>query len=197
MRCEVCRMHSKLCICNEIQQIQIATKTRLYLAMHIAEKNKPSNSARLLKLTLPNSEIRYQGLVKEPLDISGILSEQRDTYLLYPEADLQPVDLLHNKKPINLLVPDGTWQQAKKIAALLTAKLKVPRLSVPGLEASNYKLRVADRQGRLSTLEAVARVLEVLEGVEVRRKLEHIFQVMIERVLISRNGRKASNTTLD
>ena len=188
-RCEICRMHTPLCICQEVKQI--STKTRLIIAMHIAEKNKPSSSARLLKLALPNSEIRYEGLINEPLDTDNILSAERDTYLLYPEADLKPADLLKNPKPINLLVPDGTWQQAKKIAAALTLQLKVPRLSIPGMESSNYKLRVADRQGRLSTLEAVARVLEVLEGPEVRQQLERLFQTMVERVMISRNGRKA------
>ena len=158
--------------------------------MHCAERNKPSNTARLVCRSLPNSEIRYQGEIGRPLDLSGLDDPNRELLILYPEASAAPLtkeSVERLKKPVTLLVPDGTWKQAKKIAAYATHIPGAHRVCVPSAEPSRYRLRTPDRANQLCTLEAIARALEVLDGKDVRDKLEALLEEMVERVLKSRS----------
>lgn len=182
-------MLQDLCICSLLPQISI--KTRLVIAMHIAEKNKPTNSARLLQRILQGTETRFQGLQERRLDLTDLQTSQRAVFLLFPEGAYSPEYVRDLGKPVTLLVPDGTWQQAKRIVHHVTEHYGFPRVSVPlgGAEGA-YHLRCADREGRLSTLEAAARVLGVLEGPEVQAALEEAFRLMVSRVLESRQRSK-------
>ena len=46
-----------------------------------------------------------------------------------------------------------------------------------------YRLRAEFHEGRLATLEAIARALEILEGPSVRAALEDLFRIMVARTL--------------
>lgn len=174
----------RLCICALIPTIK--AKTRLVIAMHVAERNKPSNSARILELAIPGTEVRLQGLERQEIDLAGIIEPQRQSFLLFPDGPTTPEDLSKIKTPITLVIPDGTWKQAKKIAHVVTERLRLPQVGLgPGV-SSTYQLRTADRVGRISTLEAVASVLEVLEGPDVANQLRGVFSEMVKRVLSTR-----------
>jgi DTW domain-containing protein YfiP len=179
-------MLKRLCLCALIPQIE--TKTQLIVAMHVAERNKPSSSARLLELALPNCKVRLQGREDAPLNLDGLITEDRDTYLLFPDGPVTPLDLRKIGRPIRLIVPDGTWKQAKKITHTITEQLAIPRVGLGNMLTSNYKLRKADRPGRISTLEAVASVLGTIEGQEVADSLLKLFDEMVERMLSTRRG---------
>lgn len=161
--------------------------------MHCSERNKPSNTARLVNLALPNSEIRYQGEIHKPLSLDGLGDPERETLILFPEASaalLDPSEAAQIRKPVTLVVPDGTWKQAKKIAAYASSIPGSRRICVPFIEPSRYRLRTADRANRLCTLEAIARALGVLDSIEVRSELEQLLDEMVRRVLISRAHRR-------
>ncbi len=187
-RCPDCRMATAQCLCGLISPI--ATKTRVVVLMHCAERNKPSNTARLVCRSLPNSEIRYQGEIGKPLNLEGLDDPTREILILYPEASaaaLTTETARQLTKPVTLLVPDGTWKQAKKIAALATHIPGARRVCVPSAEPSRYRLRTPKRETQLCTLEAIARALEVLENRGVRLKLEALLDEMVTRVLKSRS----------
>ncbi|MBX7144274.1 MAG: DTW domain-containing protein [Oligoflexia bacterium] len=190
-RCPKCRMLHDLCICQALPRIEI--NTRLVVAMHIAEKNKPTNSARLLQSMVNATETRYQGLQDQPLNLDDLAKSDRAVFVLFPEGSYSPSDLLGLGKPVTLIVPDGTWQQAKRIVHHITEHYRFPRVSVPLGAGGAYKLRSADRADRLSTLEATARLLGVLEGAEVQAQLEQAFQLMVSRVLESRQRSKRNS----
>jgi DTW domain-containing protein YfiP len=161
--------------------------------MHCAERNKPSNTARLAELALPNVEVRLQGEMHKPLDLSGLEDPERELLILYPEASaplLSPEFASSLEKPVTLLVPDGTWKQAKKIAALATERVHARRVCVPFDAPSRYVLRSADRSNRLCTLEAIARALGALESPAVQESLESLLDEMVRRSLISRANRR-------
>jgi DTW domain-containing protein YfiP len=190
-RCPECRMAKKHCLCSLIPTIE--TRTRVVVLMHCSERNKPSNTSRLVCRALPNSEVRYQGLIGKPLDLENLSSPDRETLVLFPETSAALLDMEEARKitkPVTLLVPDGTWQQAKKIAAYASSVPGARRIRVPFGEPSRYRLRVASKSDRLCTLEAIARALEVLDAREVRTSLEKLLDEMVERVLISRAHRR-------
>ena len=116
-----------------------------------------------------------------------------ETLLLFPHAEARPLeDWRGAARPITLVVPDGTWRQAKKARRRVAGLSDLPCVSLPAAGPSAYRLRHAARPNRLATIEAIARALQILEGPadgdEIQRRLDHIFRVMVDRTLWT-NGR--------
>ena len=188
-------MRQDLCLCAHLPRLE--TNTQVVLLMHVGERDKPSNTGRLAHLCLPSSEIRYRGERDgTPLSLDGLLNDTQETWMLHlspGSEELNPALVARTKKPVRLLVPDGTWSQASRLGSLLARQLpgaKHVRLSA-GLKPSEYKLRNEHHPDGMATFEAIARALGVLEGAEVQEKMETIFRIMNDRVLYSRGKLRA------
>ena len=158
--------------------------------MHYRESFMTSNTANLLELMHEDCHIHLRGKMGETLDYESILDEENTTpLLLFPDEDaveLSAAYIQSLKKPINLIVPDGTWSQCKKVKKREISLKNVQTIKIPIGKPSQYKLRTAPKEGQLSTFEAMARVLGIIEGPNLQEKLESVFKVMIDRVLMSR-----------
>jgi len=185
-RCPDCLVHRSLCVCALIPTLP--TRTRVVLVMHQLELNKPTNTGRLAIRCLPNSEILVRGreaLHRAPAAFPGT------PLLLYPHAQALPLERWRDSpEPITLIVPDGTWRQAARARRRVPGADQIPCVVLPA-PTSGYRLRQATRPGRLSTMEAIARALGVLEGPSVEEALLHLHQVMVDRTLWT-NGRLAT-----
>jgi len=180
-------MLQTLCLCPVTPTLE--TRTRVVVVMHVAERNKTSNTARLITNALPNSETRYQGEIGKPLDLGGLVTPDRESWMLFPETGNKVVSLDEIgalTRPVTLIVPDGTWSQAKHIAAHITERIGVRRVTIPDLGPSKYRLRIGQKPHQLCTLEAVARLLGMLESPTVQGELEKLLGIMVERVLFTR-----------
>ena len=65
-----------------------------------------------------NSEMRVRGQTRDTLDLRDLLTPQYRTLLFYPLDDAVELDkelVAQDQKPIQLIVPDGTWRQASKV----------------------------------------------------------------------------------
>jgi DTW domain-containing protein len=182
-RCGDCFLQRSLCVCALIPRVP--TRTRVVLVMHQLELNKPTNTGRLAVRCLPNSEILVRGREAEhrtPPPFPGT------ALLLFPHREAQPLEPWREATgPLTLIVPDGTWRQANRARLRVPGLDRIPCVSLPG-PTTGYRLRQAARPGRLSTLEAIARALGILEGPAVEEPLLHIHQVMVDRTLWT-NGR--------
>ena len=178
------------CFCDEIKVHD--TKTRISIIMHHREKHLTSNTAKLATLTLSNAEIHQRGLPDRPFSIHDLNLEAGVLPLyLFPDEDaleLSQEFLNAHPGPYQLIVPDGTWSQAKKVrrrepglADLLCVKLSE---EVKG----EYKLRKGVREDGVCTFEAVIHALEILENKEVALDLLRQFRLLNERVAKSRSG---------
>lgn len=159
--------------------------------MHHREKHLTSNTARLAANTIPGCEIRMRGLKDKPFDPTGILEDHRQALLLYPSPSAQelgPEYLSQFTKPITLVVPDGSWRQAAKVARREPFLKDVPHVTLAFDGPSIYTLRREPKPHTLATFEAIARALGAIEGKEVRRELEAVFQHMVEQTMYSRKG---------
>jgi DTW domain-containing protein YfiP len=70
---------------------------------------------------------------------------------------------------LQLLVIDATWRKSRKMLALNPLLAALPRLALPPQALNRYAaLRKAQRPGQLSTLEATALALGLLETMPER-----------------------------
>lgn len=193
-RCFVCSMRVELCICPELElcQRELRAQTKVVILMHHREQNLTTNTARLATLALPDCQIRVRGLPGEALDTSGILESDRQCLFLFPSDDAEVLDENYRarlKKPVTLIVPDGSWRQASKVGRRESFLQGIPRIKVAPGAPSEYRLRREPKAEGLATFEAIARILGVLEGRATQERLEAIFRIMVERTLASRAGR--------
>jgi DTW domain-containing protein len=190
-RCRRCRLQEVLCLCALIPRIE--TRTRLVLVIHRLEERKPTNSGQLAALCLPNSEVCVRGIAGAPAP-QFTHDPATQPLLLYPDASATPLaSFAGSARPITLIVPDGTWRQASKVRQRMPGLADVPCVSLPKDAPTSYRLRAEFHEGRLATLEAVARALEILEGTHVRAALEELFRIMVARTLWMRGVVRAED----
>ena len=184
--CPRCRMARDLCVCDVIQPLVL--RTRVVVVMPRVETFRHSNTGRLVNAALPNSEILVRGGPGGPLSLAGRFPPETRPLLLFPgpsSTDLTPELVQADERPITLVVPDGTWNHARKMPARVPGLAAVPQVRLALAEPSSYRLRRAPHADRLATFEAIARALELIEGPGVREPLERLFAVACDRILWS------------
>jgi DTW domain-containing protein len=198
LRCGRCRMIGALCVCSLLPSPRLATRTRLVLLIHRFEDRKPTNTGRLAAECLSNSEVIVRGHAWEP-PRPFACDAGSTPLLLFPHPDATLLDerspWLESKRPLTLVVPDGNWRQASKVRNRVGGLRGVPCVSLPAGEPSVYRLRAEAHEAGLSTLEAIARAMGLLEGAAVRQALERVFRAMVERTLWSRGTVATSDVT--
>jgi DTW domain-containing protein YfiP len=111
--------------------------------------------------------------------------------LLFPEPEAQCVDDLWLERELRqdpgrkftLIVPDGTWNQARRVGRREPELAGVRRVTLAPGPLSEYRLRREHRDSYVCTFEAIARLLGVLEGQAVRNELEGLFRKFVGRQL--------------
>jgi DTW domain-containing protein len=191
-RCPGCRLLVTACLCDLIPCV--ATRTRVLVVLHHAETQKPSNTGRLALQCLPNSGVVIRGAPDQPM-VAPAWAEHGDPVVLFPHPDARPLsDFCEGPRPVTLIVPDGTWRQAQRVRRRVAGLGDVPCAFIARGAPSAYRLRRTPDERRLSTMEAIAESLSLLEGAQgpaVRELLLGIFQVMVDRSLRGRALQKA------
>ncbi len=188
-RCGLCGLPSEACICDQYRALP-ATALRITLIVAADESTRPSNTARLLALWFDGAELRVRGLRGIPLEQSGfsepgtaVLFPGPDaTALTWPSfAELTATGSDVSAAPRcdvsaaprcdvsegapsavrHLLVPDGTWRQARRILRHELLPLGLPCVTLPEGLPSLYGLR-RHAEGNLCTIEASCAALACL-----------------------------------
>ncbi|HVK71047.1 MAG TPA: tRNA-uridine aminocarboxypropyltransferase [Polyangium sp.] len=183
LRCEACWLPPSLCICKELAPM--AVRTLLVLLVHHVERFKCSNTGRLVARMIPETIVRVHGdPSREP---AAPLPEGR-VLLLYPdpEARVLSADLVEGRRAV-LMVPDGTWGQARRSARRDVDAREALVVKLPEGPSTRFgALRRSEREGTVSTMEAVARALGILEGPEVEARMMQVFEAFLERTVYVR-----------
>ncbi len=185
--CPVCYLTRTLCICDSIPRLDLNTK--ICLIIHVNELKRSSNTGRLALRALVNSEMRVRGETRETLDLSDLLTGRYRTFLFYPTVDAVELDhklVAHDRTPIQLLVPDGTWRQARKVHSRHHELKDVPRVKISAPDISKFHLRAQHRPEGMATLQAIAHALGVIEGDLVKAQLMKLYDLRVERALVAR-----------
>lgn len=179
MKCPRCLQQQRLCLCAEIPTV--ATRTRVVIVRHHTEEQRSSNTGRLAHLALPNSVIVDHAGGDPPGRAETVLPPLDGAWLLFPageERTTAPVP-----PPRQLVVLDATWAQARKMYRKLAALRGLPTLRLPETPMPAARLRESPGPGQVSTIEAIARALRLLEGDAVAEPLETLFGVAVQRAL--------------
>ncbi len=186
-------MHLGLCVCDAAPHLDV--RTRLLLVMHHRETQKNTATGHLALMSLANSELRLHGDRNTPLDLSDVDGTTRRVLLLFPSDDAMPLTrefALCDPRPMTLVVPDGNWRQASKIGRRVPGLEHAARVKLPPGPLSRYRLRSESRAEGLATCEAIARAFGILETPRVQAQLESLFDLMVERTLMTRGVQQAS-----
>jgi len=138
---------------------------------------------------LVNSEMRIRGEGREALDLEDLLTSQYRTFLFYPSNNAIELDealVMQETTPIQLLIPDGTWRQARKIHSRQRELKDLPRVKISTPNNSTFQLRAQSKPERMATLQAIAHGLGIIEGDPVRAQLMKLYYAKIERTLKGR-----------
>jgi len=198
--CDRCGKPPGVCICDRVEPV--ATRLKVVILQHPQEDDAILGTARLVQLTLANTEIRV-GLSWASLEHAlGIKSLDRTRWAVLaatkppapiPDAERNSAVLVMDPKGRSrdlkrhglegVIVLDGTWSQAKTLWWRNPWLLKLPRIVLTPKEPSLYgKLRKPPRREWVSTLEAVADVLPALgEPTAVRVSLRRLMRTLLQR----------------
>lgn len=209
--CLKCFLHRALCICAEIPQLTL--KTKLCLVVHAKELKRTTNTGRLAVHALTNSEMFVRGLQDSPLDLTSVVADSRfQTVLFYPAAEAEDLqDFIARRasenslalpvrgqsvedRPLQLIVPDGNWRQASKVAIRHTELLHVPRVMIRATNTATQHLRAESTLEGMATLQAIAEAMGVIEGAEIRSALMALYQAKLTATLVGRGHRPALAT---
>lgn len=192
-RCPVCDASLTLCMCDELPRLEL--KTKISLVIHHRELARSSNTGLLALRALVNSEVRVRGDARETLDLKDLLTPEYRTLLLFPSADAVELDrrlVDKERRPIQLIVPDGTWRQARKIHSRQRELEDIPRVKISTPNHSTFQLRAQSRPEGMATLQAIASALGIIEGDLVAAELMKLYHARLDRTLSARGLLKPS-----
>lgn len=132
---------------------------------HPRESRVAVGTGRIAALCLPSAELLVGvDFGSDPRFLKAIADPARPAALLFPGPGSRELTREDSAAPTTLVVVDGTWDQARQIVRRTAALSALPRLRLAPAAPSEYRIRRAPRREYLSTIEALAQALGVLEG---------------------------------
>lgn len=155
------------------------------IVMHHVETRRASNTGRLAARILA-ADVRIRGTQgpapREPMPEGRRL-------LLFPAATARQLSAEDGRRgPVVLVVPDGNWKQASRVLHRDEAAAGAEIVTLPAGAPSRYRLRRRPNEGALSTFEAIARALSILETPEIEVAMMRALDLFVERTLVLRGG---------
>ncbi|CAJ1378813.1 unnamed protein product [Effrenium voratum] len=205
-KCEKCMMQLKYCVCPSLETLRsdsvgagTSAPLRFVVWMHHKERRRASNTGKLLKLLLPDvTDILIHGVAEDDRRLEEIIQNSGGhAFVVYPSDDAVPVSAALAKTgsdvaPVAVLI-DGTWNQAQRMHKHFEHLLHVV---VQPAGQSQFHWRRQSQEGRISTVEAAALLLEELPDTglkppEAPRALRQALAVLMEAL-----GRQCHHDTL-
>jgi DTW domain-containing protein len=173
--------------------MKLKSQTNVSLIVHVSEIILPSNTAQFVKLILPESAEHFvRGRVENKFSAEPVLERTGTPLFLYPHEDSEELsaDLLARYPgPHHLIVPDGNWHQARRVRKRETAFQAVPSVRLPSGITGEYQLRKAQHPEWVSTYEATAHALGIIESLEVRDRMMEFFRLWVRTTLYNRTSK--------
>jgi len=185
--CPACRLPGWLCVCAHAPRV--ATRTPLLLVVHVHDLGRTSNTARLLALAVRDATLVCHGVFPAPADPVAHVPAGATPVVLFPGRGARPLTpelVAALPSPPALVVPDGNWRQAGRMVKRLPLLAAAAKVALPARAFAGPALRRNRPGHRMSTYEAVAQALAILEGEEVAGPLLDFYRRATDRMLYAR-----------
>lgn len=172
VRCELCRLAQKFCICN--LSPNVTSNAAFLLLMYDTEVLKPSNTGKLIADVVPDTFAFLWSRTEENPELLAVLNDPVwQPMIVFPkdyagegrEIYDNKISLEPDKRPLFIML-DGSWREAKKIFRRSPYLQNLPVVSftpsVPADDAdisSRYQIRMAANNTELATAEVAAQIL--------------------------------------
>jgi DTW domain-containing protein YfiP len=217
-RCRGCGMAQEDCLCVELRSLREqwpANAPSFSLLLHWREFKTTTNTGILGVRAAPQGTLCMGGLADpsrhpHPESQAERVRELRERFegtevadsnfdansmdaILFPDPSARAV----STKDVftRVLVPDGTWDQSRRMVRKLPSSIPRIQLSQGALlrarewqESESGRLRKARTAGRLSTAEAMALLLGDLGFPTLETELHALYKLRVERTLRRRHG---------
>lgn len=180
-RCQTCQVPKNLCYCSRV--VKVDNKTPVTIIMHQRERFLTSNTAVVATRSLNDSEILLRGMRDQSASEELHLRAGHVPLVLYPHESALAIGSQELKdylagRPAQLIVPDGSWRQAKRVAKREPALQSIQAVKLSDTSPSLYRLRRQVKPDRLCTFEAIARALGDLESPVIEQQLMQTMAAM-------------------
>lgn len=185
-RCERCRRPARACWCGYVRPV--STEHRVVVLQHPREARHRLGTVMILRQALPDVAVHVGIVFGDQPEVAAALTDaRRPALLLFPGEG--GVQMPPEGGPFTLVVPDGTWRQSRSLLAANPWLARLPQLSLSQHQASQYAVRTQPDRGCLSTVEAVAAALALLDdNPAIRRDLLVPFRALVGMHLACNDG---------
>lgn len=183
------------CVCALAPKLE--TTARVELIIHTREWRRSSNTGRLVHLALKNSAVRVHGVrdAAPGAAAEGLDADDPGTLVLFPGRRARPLTPEMRAAitgPVTLVVPDGNWTQTSHMMSRLPALTRARVIELPGPAEGQIRMRRNVFADRMSTYEAVAQAMGLIEGPEVEDRMLAFYRHAVDRMLMLRGKMKVS-----
>lgn len=203
-RCPGCNLPQLNCLCP--YAVGAESEARVWLLTHSMEHLKPTNTGRLIRDVLPDTEVFtwYRTAPDERL-LTLLEDERFAPFVVFP--DDQPdyaervvgIDAVAEAKkagriPVYLLL-DGTWRQARRIFRKSPYLDALPVLPLRTERLTRYRLRKPSSSAHLCTAEVAAELLRQGGDEDAAQALDDYFDAFNDSYAASRRFEKIEAPT--
>lgn len=185
--CPACRLQGWLCVCAHVPRIE--PRTPLVLIVHVRDLGRTSNTVRLLSLAVRGAAVLCHGASPTPTDPAAHVPAGTTPVVLFPGHGARPLtpELVASlPSPPALIVPDGNWRQASRMVKRLPLLAGAVKVELPERAFAGGAVRRNSEEHHMSTFEAVAQALGILEGAEIAEPLFDFYRRATDRMLLVR-----------
>ena len=192
--CPACRLQGWLCVCAHAPRV--TTRTALVLVVHVQDLGRTSNTVRLLALAIRGATVLCHGAFPDPADPADHVPAGATPVVLFPGHGARPLTpelVAALPSPPALVVPDGNWRQASRMVKRLPLLAGAVKAALPVRAFAGTAVRRNHEGHHMSTYEAVAQALGILEGEAVAGPLFDFYRRATDRMLLVRGKLRLSD----
>lgn len=185
--CPACRLQGWLCVCAHAPRMTI--RTPLVVVAHVRDLGRTSNTVRLLALAVRGAAVLCHGARPGPADPAVHVPAGATPVVLFPGHGARPLTpelVAALPSPPALVVPDGNWRQASRMVKRVPLLAGAVKVALPDRAFAGAAVRRNQEGHHMSTYEAVAQALGVLEGEAVAGPLFDFYRRATDRMLLVR-----------
>jgi DTW domain-containing protein YfiP len=151
------------------------------------ERNKPTNTGRLVERVIEGAQIIRYAVRGEDFDPSPLRREDVDYRIIFPRddaAELTPETARPSEdRELCWVILDGTWGQCSRMSRRVPGLSDMPAYRLPPGPPGHWGVRKADDPARISTFEAVMRLVQVAQGEADARPMHEFFDRLAAAML--------------